>query len=156
MQMPDEIDCFDGGEATIAGAKVKINWCKDGYSWTYGTDVPHECFDIYDTDGEKYCRGIVFSISDVRLPAADVAPVNHGHWIFKKRTKLVSTGIAKVAEDGAAVIMRKHITVKVPYCSICGERGDNEGDATPFCPNCGARMDGDTDANGNDNKTPET
>lgn len=66
----DEIDCFDGGEATIAGAKVKINWCKDGYSWTYDTDIPHECFDVYE-DGEKYCRGIVFSISDVRLPAAE-------------------------------------------------------------------------------------
>lgn len=77
----------------------------------------------------------------------DVAPVKHGHWIFKKHTKLVSTGIAKVAEDGAAVIMKKHITVKVPYCSICGERGgDDKLDATPFCPICGARMDG-----GNDN-----
>ena len=70
----DELDCFDGGEATIAGAKVKINWCKDGYSWTYDTDIPHECFDVYE-DGEKYCRGIVFSISDVRLPAADVVKV---------------------------------------------------------------------------------
>lgn len=70
----DEIDCFDGGEATIAGAKVKINWCKDGYSWTYDTDIPHECFDVYE-DGEKYCRGIVFSISDVRLPAADAVEV---------------------------------------------------------------------------------
>ena len=62
----NEIDCFDGGEATIAGAKVKINWNKDGYSWTYDTDVPHECFDVYDTDGEKYCRGIVFSIFDIK------------------------------------------------------------------------------------------
>lgn len=76
-------------------------------------------------------------------PAADVAPVKHGHWIYKKRTKLVSTGIAKVAEDGTAVIMKKHITVKIPYCSICGERGgDDKLDATPFCPDCGARMDG--------------
>lgn len=82
----DEIDCFDGGEATIAGAKVKINWCKDGYSWTYDTDIPHECFDVYE-DGEKYCRGIVFSISDVRLPAADVAPVKHGHWIQVDKNK---------------------------------------------------------------------
>lgn len=70
----DEIDCFDGGEATIAGAKVEINWCKDGYSWAYDTDIPHECFDVYK-DGEKYCRGIVFSISDVRLPAADVVEI---------------------------------------------------------------------------------
>lgn len=80
-------------------------------------------------------------------PTADVAPVKHGHWIYKKRTKLVSTGIARVAEDGAAVIIKKHITVKVPYCSICGERGgDDKLDATPFCPNCGARMDGEPDA----------
>lgn len=55
----DEIDCFEG-------AKVKINWNKDGYSWTYDTDVPYECFDVYDEDGEKYCRGIVFSISDIK------------------------------------------------------------------------------------------
>ncbi len=53
----------------------------------------------------------------------------------------MSTGIAKVAEDGAAVIMKKHITIKVPYCSVCGGRGENELDATPFCSNCGAKMD---------------
>ena len=98
--------------------------------------------DIFDTYNDY---SMVFDTID-SFPAADVAPVKHGHWIFKKRTKLVSTGIAKVAEDGAAVIMKKRITVKVPYCSICGERGDNALDATPFCPNCGARMDGDTDA----------
>lgn len=74
-------------------------------------------------------------------PTADAAPVTHGHWIFKKRTKLVSTGIARVAEDKTAVIMKKHITVKVPYCSVCGSHGDNALDATPFCPDCGAKMD---------------
>ena len=112
----DEIDCFDGGEATIAGAKVKINWCKDGYSWTYDTDVPHECFDVYDTDGEKYCRGIVFSISDVRLPAADVAPVRHGHWI----------------ECNYGLTFE---------CSEC--KYPTEYNLTDYCPNCGAKMDGD-------------
>ncbi len=119
----DEIDCFDGGEATIAGAKVKINWCKDGYSWTYDTDIPHECFDVYE-DGEKYCRGIVFSMSDVRFPAADVAPVKHGEWI--KATK------------------------PYPYydykCSVCGceeyRQIDSKGKVRimNFCPNCGADM----------------
>lgn len=73
---------------------------------------------------------------------ADVAPVRHGRWIFQKRTKLVPTGIAKVTEDGTAVIMKKHITAEVPYCSICGERGgNNKLDATPFCPDCGAKME---------------
>lgn len=78
---------------------------------------------------------------------ADVTPVKHGHWIFKKRTKLVSTGIARVAEDKTTVILKKHITVKIPYCSICGERGDNALDATPFCPNCGADMRGEENEN---------
>ena len=78
--------------------------------------------------------------------AADVAPVKHGHWIYKNRTKLISTGVARTAEEGGAYVVKKHITVKVPYCSICGERGDNALDATPFCLDCGAKMDG-----GNDN-----
>lgn len=55
----------------------------------------------------------------------------------------MSTGIARVAEDKTAVIIKKHITVKIPYCSVCGDRGENELDATPFCPNCGAKMDDD-------------
>lgn len=33
--------------------------------WTYETDIPHETFVIYN-DGEPYCRGIVFSVDDVR------------------------------------------------------------------------------------------
>ena len=114
----DEIDCFDGGEATIAGAKVKINWCKDGYSWTYDTDIPHECFDVYE-DGEKYCRGIVFSISDVRLPAADVAPVKHGRWIIFE----IWCG------DGKE---RKYYR-----CSECYKANAIRSN---FCPNCGADM----------------
>ena len=118
----DEIDCFDGGEATIAGAKVKINWCKDGYSWTYDTDIPHECFDVYEGD-EKYCRGIVFSTADVRLPAADVAPVRHGHW---------------KEEEGWSPDDYYYT------CSVCGEDYVTIDGRTPdynFCPHCGAKMD---------------
>lgn len=43
---------------------IKALWDKDGYSWTYETDIPHATFDIME-DGEKYCRGIVFSMSDL-------------------------------------------------------------------------------------------
>lgn len=35
------------------------------YSWTYKTDIPHEKFDVLG-DGEPFCRGIVFSISDCK------------------------------------------------------------------------------------------
>lgn len=44
---------------------IKAIWGKDGYSWTYETNIPHETFDIME-DGEKYCRGIVFDIADLR------------------------------------------------------------------------------------------
>jgi hypothetical protein len=124
----DEIDCFDGGEATIAGAKVKINWCKDGYSWTYDTDIPHECFDVYE-DGEKYCRGIVFSISDVRLPAADVTPVKHGNWKKGKGNER-PTASGFVHDD-------KYICSCCGWSCCCEEKLDWN-----FYPNCGAKMDG--------------
>lgn len=59
------------------------------------------------------------------MPAADVAPVVHGRWIFKyempyKRRK--------------------------GYCSVCGQHsgigGIQKNQEKPFCPNCGAKMDG--------------
>jgi len=34
-------------------------------TWTYETEMPHETFMIYE-GGESYCRGIVFSIDDVK------------------------------------------------------------------------------------------
>ena len=37
----------------------------DLITWCYKTDIPHETFMIYD-DGEPYCRGIVFSIEDLK------------------------------------------------------------------------------------------
>ena len=50
-----------------------------------------------------------------RLPAADVAEVRHGRWIF---------------EPG-----------KIPYCSECKEYSDDGDKGATFCPWCGARMD---------------
>lgn len=47
------------------------------------------------------------------------------HTRENNRTKLISTGVARTAEEGWAYVVKKHITVKIPYCSICGERGDN-------------------------------
>lgn len=35
------------------------------YSWTFKTEVPHETFDIFD-EGDPYCRGIVFSVNDLK------------------------------------------------------------------------------------------
>lgn len=33
-------------------------------AWSYKTEIPHVTFDIME-DGEVYCRGIVFALSDV-------------------------------------------------------------------------------------------
>mgnify|MGYP001624296141 CR=1 FL=1 len=37
----------------------------DGWCWTYDVDFPHEVFELYD-HGEKYCRGLVFYLKDIR------------------------------------------------------------------------------------------
>lgn len=109
------------------------------------TDLTYEQASKTLDNLHKHLREIISEI--VGGDIVFIEPVKHGHWIYKKRTKLVSTGIARVAEDKTAVIIKKHITVKIPYCSICGERGgDDKLDATPYCPYCGAKMDGDADA----------
>jgi hypothetical protein len=84
----DEIGCYDGGIAYFTSnglAKSKCDhdgcpyaieelqkstkiialWCKEeGYSWTYKTEIPHETYEIVE-DGEPFCRGIVFKLSDI-------------------------------------------------------------------------------------------
>jgi hypothetical protein len=53
------------------------------------------------------------------MPAADVAEVRHGRWIF---------------EPG-----------KIPYCSECKEYSDDGDKGATFCPWCGARMNKEAD-----------
>lgn len=87
----DEYPCFGGGEIKLharglinghdkdycpcqfcgykpAAAKcatLRAVWCKGPeYSWTYETEIPHATFDIVE-DGERFCRGIVFSVADL-------------------------------------------------------------------------------------------
>jgi len=87
----DEVGCFNGGSAFVTKKGILVNecddedcpyyqdkldrgeyhviealWCdEEGYSWTYKTDIPHSTFEIME-DGEHYCRGIVFSIDDLK------------------------------------------------------------------------------------------
>lgn len=84
----DEGGCFDGGRVYFNKTEVcqdesdrsafdnysnSINavWDRDTdengklITWTYETEIPHETFMIYE-GGEPYCRGIVFSIDDVK------------------------------------------------------------------------------------------
>ena len=57
------------------------------------------------------------SISD--MPAADVAPVVHGHWVEKE----------------------KYIFGIMYDCSLCENRILDTGHPWHYCPNCGAKMD---------------
>lgn len=87
----DELGCYDGGEFYLHRggiltdpsngdcehcgeraekqqkhcAELKALWGVGGYSWQIEmASVPHATFDIVE-DGEKFCRGIVFSIDDL-------------------------------------------------------------------------------------------
>lgn len=69
-------DCEDDRcpyfEKTKSQAKtIEALWGKDGYSWTYKTDIPHETFEIFE-DGEKYCKGIVFDIKELKKKDAEI------------------------------------------------------------------------------------
>lgn len=68
-----------------------------------------------------------------RLPAADVAPVRHGHWIGE------GDGYA----DGELVFDVWHCS----ECDYCIDDGTDDPERLPkYCPGCGALMDG---GNGN-------
>ena len=57
----DSEDCPYFDVIRKKASKIKAIWDSEGYAWTYETEFPHETFEIVD-DGEKYCRGIVFSV----------------------------------------------------------------------------------------------
>ena len=67
---------------------------------------------------------------DVRdMPAADVAPVRHGHWIGE------GDGYA----DGELVFDVWHCS----ECDYCIDDGTDDPERLPkYCPGCGALMDG--------------
>lgn len=60
----EDDDCPYHAKARKAAAVVNAVWDEDGLSWSYRTEIPHETFTVYE-DGEPYCRGIVFALSDI-------------------------------------------------------------------------------------------
>lgn len=81
----DEFDCYNGGTAYITQdgeitkdkkdstcRRITAFWCSndDGWYWTYDVDFPHEVFELYD-HGEKYCRGLVFYLKDIRTEISE-------------------------------------------------------------------------------------
>jgi len=62
----DEYDAEQYFKRKPKAKMLEALWCEEEeYSWTYKTDIPHACFDIVE-DGEKYCRGIVIDLKDLK------------------------------------------------------------------------------------------
>lgn len=85
----DEVSLYDGGIALFINGKLYQNECdddscpheiniqekcftieavcdsNDNYYWKYKTNIPHATFDILE-ERSKYCRGIVFNISEIQ------------------------------------------------------------------------------------------
>lgn len=59
----EDEDCPYFAKLEEKATKIHAIYDEEGYSWIYKTDIPHATFDIME-DGEKYCRGIVFALSD--------------------------------------------------------------------------------------------
>ena len=67
--------------------------------------------------GEPYIADWKFDEMIEELPAADVAPVRHGQWIYDKKAQR-------------------------PYCSVCkGYFYGATNSPMSYCPNCGTKMD---------------
>lgn len=72
------------------------------------------------TEGWNDCLLRVKSMVS-KTPAADVAPVVHGQWIYDKKAQR-------------------------PYCSVCKEYFYGATNSPmSYCSNCGAKMDGGAD-----------
>ena len=76
---------------------------------------------------DDYAKGFQAALLAVMsIPAADVAPVRHGHWVSEYDCGYIT-----------------------PHCSECGETALTKEETSydyvysSYCPRCGAKMDGD-------------
>jgi hypothetical protein len=62
----DNCDCDYCGYNSVAekAAEIEAVWGEGDYSWQMRTTLPHATFEILE-DGEKFCRGLVISLSDI-------------------------------------------------------------------------------------------
>jgi hypothetical protein len=58
-------DCPYFREKLLHAKIITAIWDSEGFSWMYTTNIPHETFEILE-DKMKYCRGIVFSVEDLK------------------------------------------------------------------------------------------
>ena len=78
-------------------------------------------------EGDSWCKGEIFVVNILEIPAADVAPVIHAHWRDLQE---------KPDEYGNHLYECSHCMMGdfhdpktiVPYCWYCGARMDEEVD----------------------------
>lgn len=79
------------------------------------------------SDGE-YCGYCTEDISISSIPAADVAPVVHGRWIYIGKYGKYECSVCHGIDTDCSDYYGSHIVTE-----------------QNFCPECGAKMDGDQD-----------
>lgn len=74
------------------------------------------------------------------FPAADVAPVKHGHWVYKMRELIRYEDVTGTDPLGGTqtVTVKTHVRGPVPYCSLCDALAADS--FLDYCPRCGAKM----------------
>ncbi len=61
----ENVECPYFAAAKSAAKTIDAVWGRGGTPWTFETGIPHETFTIFE-DGEAFCKGIVFSMEDVK------------------------------------------------------------------------------------------
>lgn len=105
--------------------------------YEYGFPTASGAFDDFAT---KIVPSLLNSI-----PAADVAPVVHGRWIYKHRHRggFRTYEVCDELGEKHSVRVDERYETDEPYCPECGKW--NESVWLNYCPNCGVKMDGGAD-----------
>ena len=92
-------------------------------------------------------RDVIQALRQAEAQTGEVAPVVHGHWVYKRRRSggfRIRTGLLKNWERVKVLIDEREDTME-PFCSVCGTHNDStNGLNMRYCPHCGAKMDGET------------
>ena len=103
--------------------------------------IPFTEFD----EGGWSCKVQAVAVEDIQnIPAADVAPVRHGHWIYQSSRKFINTDVSEeklqkeILGYGGRVVLNLQWSVCRKVTMVCNSI------SYEYCPHCGAKMDGDT------------
>ena len=82
----------------------------------YMAEVKAACISNFEYEASAVIEGMIGEIKDDEIPAADVEPVRHGHWVKEKPDVLIHW-----------------------HCSVCKNCYYLEEPNANYCPNCGAK-----------------